>query len=338
MFHRIIHTLCAAFLAAGLAACGQQAAQSDYFDNTGREDVLAGGVRMIEIQTPDGPHKVWTKRVGANPKLKLLLLHGGPAFTHDYFEAFDSYLPAAGVEYYYYDQLGAGRSDRPDNDDLWTIPRFVDEVEQVRVALGLDETNFCILGHSWGGILAIEYVLAHQDKLKCVIVSNMMASIPAYNEYAAEVLAPGFDPAALEEIKALEAAKDFTNPRYMELLTKQHYEKHILRMPAEEWPEPVNHSFAMHNQHIYELMQGPSEFRASGRLENWDRTADLEKITVPVLTVGGLYDTMDPKHMEWMASQTPKGQYLATSGSHMALYDDQETYMRGVIGFLKSQE
>ncbi|MEQ8936975.1 MAG: alpha/beta fold hydrolase, partial [Amphiplicatus sp.] len=151
MLYAISRALCATMIAAaGLAACSEQSAQSNYFDNAGRNDVLAGGVRMIEIETPDGPHKVWTKRTGNNPKLKLLLLHGGPAFTHDYFQAFDSYLPAAGVEFYYYDQLGAGRSDRPDNDDLWTIPRFVDEVEQVRVALGLDETNFCILGHSWG--------------------------------------------------------------------------------------------------------------------------------------------------------------------------------------------
>ena len=326
------------FVAALLAGCSEPASQSDYFDNAGREDLLAGGVRMIEIDTPDGPHKVWTKRTGNNPALKLLLLHGGPAFTHDYFQALDSFLPAAGIEYYYYDQLGAGRSDRPDNDDLWTIPRFVDEVEQVRVALGLDATNFCILGHSWGGILAIEYALAHQDKVKCVIISNMMASIPAYNQYAAEVLAPGFDPDALAEIIALEEAKDYSNPRYMELLTKEHYEKHILRMPADKWPEPVNHAFAMHNPHIYTLIQGPSEFLASSMLENWDRTADLAKITIPALTIGGAYDTMDPKHMEWMAAQMPNGRYLGTSGSHMAFYDDQETYMRGLIGFLKDVE
>ncbi|MEQ8936401.1 MAG: hypothetical protein RIE56_11490, partial [Amphiplicatus sp.] len=176
------------------------------------------------------------------------------------------------------------------------------------------------------------------DKIKCVIISNMMASIPAYNQYAADTLAPGFDPAALEEIMALEEAKDYSNPRYMELLTKEHYEKHILRMQSNEWPEPVNHAFAMHNPHIYALMQGPSEFRASGRLENWDRTADLAKITVPALTIGGAYDTMDPKHMEWMAAQMPNGRYLGTSGSQMAFYDDQETYMRGLIGFLKDVE
>src|SRR5882757_4001020 len=104
---------------------------TSYFDNTGRKDVWTGGVRMIPITTPKGEFRVWTKRVGNNPTVKLLLLHGGPGATHEYFEASDSFLPAAGIEYYYYDQLGSAWSDQPDDPELWTIPRFVDEVEQV---------------------------------------------------------------------------------------------------------------------------------------------------------------------------------------------------------------
>ena len=118
-----------------------KAFSSDYFDNTGRDDVLSGGVRMIPIDTPKGTFNVWTKRVGNAPTMKLLLLHGGPGATHEYFEAFDSFLPAAGIEYYYYDQLGSAYSDQPDDPDLWTLPRFVEEVEQVRQALGLDPTT-----------------------------------------------------------------------------------------------------------------------------------------------------------------------------------------------------
>jgi len=91
---------------------------------------------MIPIRTPKGKFRVWTKRVGNNPRVKLLLLHGGPAATHEYFEAFDSYFPAAGIEYYYYDQLGSAYSDQPNDPSLWEIPRFVDEVEQVRQAFG----------------------------------------------------------------------------------------------------------------------------------------------------------------------------------------------------------
>jgi proline iminopeptidase len=123
---------------------------TSYFDNAGRKDVWTGGVRMISIKTAKGTFKVWTKRVGNNPAVKLLLLHGGPAATHEYFEAFDSFLPAAGVEYYYYDQLGSFYSDHPEDDSLYELPRFVEEVDQVRQALGLDRDNFYLLGHSWG--------------------------------------------------------------------------------------------------------------------------------------------------------------------------------------------
>ena len=130
-----------------------------YLDYSGRDDALSGGVRMIPIETPRGTFRVWTKRVGNSPTMKVLLLHGGPGGTHEYLEACDSFFPAAGIEYYYYDQLGSYYSDQPDDPDLWDVPRFVDEVEQVRRALGLDASNFYLYGQSWGGALAIEYAL-----------------------------------------------------------------------------------------------------------------------------------------------------------------------------------
>ena len=144
-----------------------------YYDRTGRTDVVSGGVRLIPITTPLGTFNVWTKRVGNNPALKVLLLHGGPGATHDYFEACDSFLPEAGVEYYYYDQLGSGRSDRPEDDALWDLDRFIDEVDQVREALGLGADNLVILGHSWGGILAMEYAIRHSDCLKAVSYTHL---------------------------------------------------------------------------------------------------------------------------------------------------------------------
>lgn len=315
---------------------GTASPSRDYFDQSGRKDVLSGGVRRIPIKTPKGTFTVWTKRVGNNPTIKLLLLHGGPAMTHEYFESFDSYLPGAGVEYYYYDQLGSYYSDQPDDPSLWEIPRFVDEVEQVRVALGLTRDNFYLLGHSWGGILAIEYALAHQQNIKGLIVSNMMSSIPAYNEYAQKVLMPKMDQAVLAEIQKIEAAKDYQNPRYFELLMPHHYALHILRMPPAEWPDPVNRALKHLNQKIYIPMQGPSELGASGKLVDWDRTADLGKIEVPTLVIGAQHDTMDPAFMEKMSHAFKKGRYLyLPDGSHMSMYDDQERYMRGVLQFLR---
>jgi proline iminopeptidase len=310
---------------------------SGYLDYSGRDDVLGGGSRMIPVSTPAGTYRVWVKRTGNNPRLRVLLLHGGPGATHEYLEACDSYLPAAGVEYYYYDQLGSGFSDQPDEPSLWETGRFVDEVEQVRVALGLDSGNFVLYGHSWGGILATEYALAHGQHLRGLVISNMMASVPDYNAYAEQVLMPEMDQVALSEIKAFEASGDIENPRYQELLMEQHYIHHVLRMPVEDWPDPAQRGFAHINPAIYVSMQGPSELGISSgaKLVNWDRTADLASITVPSLVIGARYDTMDPAHMKMMAGRLPHGSYLyCPNGSHMAMYDDQQTYFAGLVEFL----
>jgi len=297
---------------------------------------VSGEVRLIPVETPKGTFRVWTKRIGNNPTIKVLLLHGGPGATHEFFEPFDRYFPQVGIEYYYYDQLGSYFSDQPDEPDLWELPRFVEEVEQVRKALGLDEENFYLYGQSWGGILAMEYALKYQEHLKGLIISNMMASIPAYNAYAEEVLMPAMDQEALAEIKRYEAEEDYQNPHYMELLMEHHYVYHLLRMPVDQWPDSVNRGFEHINPAIYVSMQGPSELGASGKLIDWDRGDDLAKINVPTLVIGARYDTMDPAHMEWMASTVQNGRYLyCPEGSHLALYDDPDVYFEGLIRFIR---
>jgi proline iminopeptidase len=312
------------------------AAATAYFDQSGRDDVLSGGVKLIAVETPKGTFHVWTKRIGNNPRIKLLMLHGGPGATHEYLEAFDSYLPAAGVEYYYYDQLGSAYSDQPDIPELWDLGRFVEEVEQVRQALHLDSSNLYLYGQSWGGLLAIEYALKYQQNIKALIISNMVASVPAYNHYANSVLMPAMDQSALSEIKGLEAAGKFDDPRYEDLLMKYFYVDHILRLPPDRWPDPVQRAFGRLNKKVYIPMQGPSEMGASGKLVNWDRTADLSRITVPTLAIGARYDTMEPAQMELIARQVKRGSYLfCPNGSHFALYDDQNTYMEGVIAFIR---
>lgn len=294
------------------------------------------GVRMIPITTRKGEFHVWTRRVGDSPRIKLLLLHGGPGATHEYFLACDDFLPAAGIELYYYDQLGSAFSDQPDDPDLWTITRFVDEVEQVRKALGLGRNNFYLLGHSWGGMLAIEYALQHQEHLKGLVISNMMSSGPAYNAYAEQVLMPTMDQDVLAEIKQLEATGQTDDPRYMELLVPHHYEHHVLRRPAAEWPENVQRAFEAINQSIYVPIQGPSELGAGGVLLTWDRTADLPRITVPTLVIGAEHDTMDPAFLAMMATKLPRGEYLhCPNGSHMAMYDDQDVWFSGLIDWIR---
>lgn len=306
---------------------------AQYF-NYGDSAVQTAGIRMIPIQTPVGTFNVWTKRFGNNPRIKVLLLHGGPSFTHEYMECFESFFPKEGFEFYEYDQLGSHYSDQPKDSSLWTVDHFVKEVEQVRKAIGADQNNFYVLGNSWGGMLAMEYALKYQQYLKGLIVANMVASIPDYVQYANNVLAKQMDPKVVNEIHDLERRGEFQNPRYEALLMPNFYAKHICRLPV--WPEPVTRSFKNLNYDIYKMMQGPSEFSASGRLANWDRKADLKKITVPTLMIGAKYDTMDPAMMEAQSKMVKNGSYLyCPNGSHLAMWDDQKVFMKGVIEWIK---
>ena len=303
---------------------------------TTRTPATEEGVLMIPIETPAGTFNVWTKKIGDNPKAKVLLLHGGPAMGCEYMECFRDFLPKEGFEIYEYDQLGCNRSDKPDNDDLWTTARFVEEVEQVRKALGMNKDNFYIIGNSWGGILGMEYALKYQENLKGLVVSNMQSSIPDYAKYNG-VLRSQMRPSLVDSLTAFEEKEDFKNPVYMDLVMKEYYTKHICRLA--EWPDALNRSFEHMNEHIYVLMQGPSEFKVGGRLLTWDITGQLKNLYVPTLMIGAKYDTMDPAAMESMSKLVQKGRYLyCPEGSHLAMWDDQANYYPGIIGFMKDVE
>jgi proline iminopeptidase len=298
--------------------------------------VQSGGVRMIPIQTDFGTYQVWTKKYGNNPKVKVLLLHGGPAMTHEYMECFESFLPAEGYEIYQYDQLGSYYSDQPKQDSLWFLPRFVDEVEQVRKALGLNEDNFYLLGNSWGGMLAMEYALKHQQHLKGLIVSNMQASFPEYAAYNA-TLRSQMRPSLIDTLERYEKKNDYANPIYLDLVINEYYRKHICRMNP--FPNGFQRALDHTNGYVYALMQGPSEFVPGGRLQYWDIMAQLKNIAVPTLMIGAKYDTMDPAAMERMSKFVQNGKYLyCPEGSHLSMWDDQKHYYPGVIDFIKEVE
>jgi proline iminopeptidase len=301
--------------------------KANYLDYSKSDDQSTGGIKMIPITTPIGKFNVWTKRVGNNPKIKVLLLHGGPGGTHEFFESLDGFFPNESIEYIYYDQLGSYYSDQPNDNRLWTNERFVEEVEQVRKALKLYNSNFYLMGQSY------------QKNLKGLVIANMMASAPAYNKYAENVLGPMLPKAVFDQIKTFEKNKDYTNPKYTELLFKYYYSEHILRKPVEQWPESITRAFKHLNPNVYVYMQGPSEFGITGdaTLKNWDVTSRLKTLTIPTLVIGAKYDTMDPKHMEWISNEVQNGRFLyCPNGSHCSQYDDQEHYFPGVIGFLKA--
>lgn len=300
-----------------------------YLDFSTDTPVQQAGIQMIELQ--EG-YKVWTKRHGNNPAMKVLLLHGGPALTHEYLEGFQSFFPQANIEFYEYDQLGSYYSDQPTDTSLWTIERFVEEVEQVRQALGLGPDNFYLLGNSWGGLLAMEYALKYQQNLKGLIVCNMTADFGKYEVYNNK-LRNQLRPGLLDTLASYEERGAFQDPVYQELVFEEYYKKHICRLEA--WPEPVLRSFGHINQEVYEYMQGPSEFVPGGILKGWSVWDRLPELEVPTLTVGAKYDTMDPAEMEEMSTLVQNGTYLyCPNGSHLALYDDQEVFMEGVIDFI----
>ena len=293
-------------------------------------EIKTGGSKLISV---DGKYKVWTKKVG-DGKIKVLLLHGGPGFAHDYFECFEDFLPKENIEFYYYDQLGSGYSDVPSDTSLWNTPRFVEEVEQVRKGLGLE--NFYILGHSWGSLLAMEYLYKYQKHVKGAVLSNMTGSIEDFVDYSAVLKSKLFTNREKQLFDSLDMAKAYSSPRYASLLNEKLYTKVICRMPLEQWPEPLMRTFKKPNQTVYLQMQGVDEFHVTGNLVNWSFWDKMPKIKVPTLVLGGVYDEMNPKSMTKEAKLIPNSRlHLCPQGSHMSMYDDQSNYFTALIGFLK---
>jgi proline iminopeptidase len=289
--------------------------------------IRVAGIRMVPVA--GGKYKVWTKKLGSGP-IKVLLLHGGPGFSHEYLEALESFLPQAGIEMYYYDQLGCNNSDQPDDPSLWTLARYTTEVEEVRRGLGLD--NFVLYGHSWGGMLAIEYALSHQKHLRGLVISDMTAGIQSYLKRTGFIKRQ-LPPDTLARLTALEAKEDYDSPEYQKIMIEDLYPKMICRV--QPWPEPVSRAFRHANDKIYNLMQGKSEFLVTGNLKNWERWDRLHEIKVKALTIGARYDEMDPEDMKKMAALMQDAAYAyCPDGSHLCMWDDQAIYFKHLLDFL----
>ena len=298
-------------------------------DSLNPPGIRVAGIKMVSVR--GGRYKVWTKRIGSGP-LKVLLLHGGPGFTHQYLEAMESFLPEAGIEMYYYDQLGCGNSDKPGDLSLWTRDGYREEVEEVRIGLGLD--NFVLYGQSWGGMLSIEYALKYQHHLRGLVISNMTAGIQAYLsrlDYLKDLL----NATSRAKLELLDAAHDYDNPEYERIMMEELYPQVICR--TQPWPEPVTRAFRDANLAIYNEMQGKSEFVVTGNFKDWESWDRLHEITVPTLTIGAAHDTMDPEDLKKMATLVANGTSLiCPNGSHLAMWDDQAIYFEGLLKFLHS--
>ena len=290
----------------------------------------APGVQWIEL---DNSYRVWTLRVGRGA-VKVLTLHGGPGSTHEYLECLEDYLVPAGIEVIFYDQLGSWCSDQPDDDTLWQLDRFVDEIEQVRKALELDD--FYLFGHSGGGLFAIEYALKYQAHLKGLVLSGISGSIQSYvthiNHIREHLPAP-----VIDQLKALEDNDDLDNDAYQKLLDEHLYRQFICRLP--EWPDALNRAFEHLNHNIYNAMQGNNEFMFTGNLLGWDRWNELAEIRTATLVLAGRYDTMSPDDQKQMASIIPHSRVvICDNGSHFCMWDDPVNYRRALVDFFRDVE
>lgn len=338
--HFLLASSAAASVAGGVTtnetASATSSAAASSVPNTHKKDELnppgirVAGIRMLPVV--GGKYKVWTKRLGSGP-LKVLVLHGGPGLSHEYLEALESFLPAAGIELYYYDQLGCNNSDQPDDPSLWTLERYVEEVEEVRRGLGLD--HFVLYGQSWGGILGIDYALKYQQHLRGLVISNMAAGVQAVLKHTNSLKLQLLPPDSLQRLGALEAKEDYDNPEYERIMMEELYPQMICR--TKPWPEPVTRALRHINEKIYVQMQGKSEFLVTGNLKTWERWDRLHEIKVKTLTIGARYDEMDPEDMRRMATLMPNATAAyCPNGSHLCMWDDQDVYFQQLLAFLRT--
>jgi len=272
-------------------------------------------------------YQIWYRRVG-NGGIPLLTLHGGPGAGHDYLEPLERLATDRSV--IFYDQLGCGKSDQPDDGSLWRIERFVAEVDKVRQALGLEQIH--LLGQSWGGWLAIEYMLTHPQGVVSLILASTSASLP---QFVAETtrLKAELPLEIYQTLQRHEAMGDYHHPDY-EAAVLEFYKRHVCRL--DPWPEPLLHTIAnLNGNAVYETMNGPNEFIVIGNLKNWDRTDRLGEISVPTLITVGRYDELTPTCAETLHRGIPNSRLVIFEESaHLAHLEEPDKYRQVVADFM----
>ena len=276
--------------------------------------------------------KVWYRVSGGGTATPLLVLHGGPGAASTYLESLEALADERPV--ILYDQLGCGRSDRSDDTSLWVKDRFVTELKQVRAALNLDEVH--LLGHSWGTMLAMEYMATRQPQgVQSLILASPALSIPRWIEDANRLRSKLPD-----EVQATmtqhEAAGTFESEEYL-AASMVFYRRHLCRL--DPWPDSVVKTFDELAWDVYGTMWGPSEFHATGNLKDFDRTADLANLEVPTLFTAGRHDEATPESTAWYQSQVPGAELVIfENSSHLAHLEEEPLYIEVIRDFLRRAE
>jgi proline-specific peptidase len=286
---------------------------------------------------PFSGHGVWYRIAGdqdAPGKVPLVCLHGGPGATHDYFAPLES-IAETGRRVVLYDQLGWGNSDHVHEPQMWTVQLFIEELVEIRRALGLEKVH--ILGHSWGGMLAMEYALMQPAGLASLVLADTTASTPQWvAETARLVCELPFE--VQEAIRKHESEGTTDSPEYEDacrLFSRRHGGGHI--DPKPEW---VKKAFEkLEDNEVYLTMWGPSEFCATGTLKDWDITGRLGEIRVPALVIAGRHDEATPTLAETIHQRLPGSELVIFEQSaHFPHIEETERYLRVLQRFLDSVE
>ena len=282
-------------------------------------------IREGHIPVPGG--RVWYKIVGSGNTIPLLVLHGGPGFPHNYLKPLESLSDERPVVFY--DQLGCGNSDRPEDPNLWHTERFVEELAKVRQSLNLEQAH--ILGHSWGSMLATDYALTQPEGIVSLILASPPLSIPRWIEdvgtYRKQL------PADVQEVLDRNELAGTTESEEYEEAVMEFYRIHICRM--DPWPEVLEQTFAGVGLQVYHTMWGPSEFFMTGNLADYDRTSRVGELVVPTLFTCGRYDEASPDATAWYQSLIPQAEIaIFENSSHTPHLEERELYLQVVREFL----
>lgn len=321
-------TACTVAAAGTLAACTPSAErQADTAVPVAATDTFPSEEGMIDV--PGG--KVWYRKIGNGPGVPLLAMHGGPGGTSCRFEVLAPLANERPV--IFYDQLGSGRSEHPTDTSLWNFPRFVQEVDAVRRALKLDAVH--LLGHSWGGALAAEYMIATKPTgVKSVIFSSPLISTPRWIADA-DSLREQLPESIQNVLDENEKAGTLDSPAY-QAATDSFYARHVRRLPT---PPIARCEGVASNDTIYRQMWGPTEFLSNGSLKSWTRSADMDEITAPSLFIAGEFDEARPTTLEEFRKTMRDARLVVIpGGAHAAMREKPAEYIAAVRAFLAKVE
>ena len=271
--------------------------------------------------------KVWFRIDGEGDKIPLLLLHGGPGFPSYYLNPMASLGKDRPIVFF--DQLGCGRSDNNTDKSLMTVDAFVEQVEQLRYALKLNE--FYLYGHSWGSMLGLEYYLKYPEHIKALILASPALSISKWINDA-EALITTLPDSIQSIIKINVENGTFDSPDYENAINIYYQHFVAKRLP---WDENMNSTFAKANLEIYNYMWGPSEFTATGILKDYERSDKLAEVEIPTLFICGEYDEARPATVQYFQSLIPQSKFaMIKDAAHLTMHDKPRQNNQVIEDFL----